>query len=117
MPRRNINGRVRAYKSKTDRILAENIQRMIDESTFDSVAGWASDKGLNPRNIQRILAGEQSPGVVLLDEIACKTKVGGAWRLLVPNLDMANLPVALSDMEKKMYADLQEKAKALVANR
>lgn len=99
--------------SIADATLQENLRRILQVQaprTADgkpSVRAWAKQRHIEPRNINRILAGEQSPSLLLLDEIASACGLQG-WQLLVPGLDPSNPPVVhLTAAEREFYTRMR----------
>lgn len=100
--------------SIADSALQQNLRRILEVQApklrdgAPSVRAWALQRHLEPRNIQRILNGEQSPSLLLLDEIASACGLQ-AWQLLVPSLDPTNPPVVhLTAAERDFYTRMRQ---------
>jgi hypothetical protein len=90
-----------------DNVLADNLRRMVF-GRHTSVTAWAKEMQLEPRNIQRIINGDQSPSVTVLNSIASHCGLF-AWQLLVPDLDVANPPVSLMNkQERDLYSKIKQ---------
>lgn len=105
--------------SFVDTALQANLRRILEvqapraKDGTPSVRAWALQRGLEPRNVQRILAGEQSPSLLLLDQLASACGLQG-WQLLVPNLDPQNPPVVhLTAAERDFYTRMRQAVKNL----
>lgn len=92
------------------RILALNIQRMMDAANAKSVRQWAMGNGLDTRQIDRILKGQHAVTLDTLDLIAEKTGCQ-PWQLLVPNMDPGDLPMLVMRKDER---EIYERVRALI---
>lgn len=96
------------------RILADNITRMIDKgggSIRGKVRGLAMANELPQKQIDRITKKECATTVDTLDEIAAAIGCQ-PWQLLVPNMDLSNLPMlVMGQAEREIY----NRIRALIA--
>lgn len=105
--------------SVVDTTLQSNLKRILEVQApkladgRPSVRAWAKQRNIEARNINRILNGEQSPSLLLLDEIASACGLQG-WQLLVPGLDPTNPPVVhLTAAERDFYTRMRQAVKNL----
>lgn len=94
-------------RSATHQTFAANLRRVINLSDEPSVNAWCRRHRLEPRSIQRMLNGEQSP---TLDSVCEVARAAGlhAWQLLLPDLDPVNPPVfMMAAAERDVYARIR----------
>jgi len=92
----NIETESTASSPSNRAILAANIWAMIAASSDmqkPSVRGWALQKGLDVRLIDRIVKGQHAVTLDKIEEIAAACGLQ-AWHLLLPGLDPSNPPAA-----------------------
>lgn len=97
-------------KPSTKAILADNVRKILQRDDANPTS-WTKSAA-QKKAVQRILAGHNAE-LETIEEIA---ELAGLqpWQLLFPDLDVANPPVfALSEHEKRLYANLQAAAQAL----
>lgn len=91
--------------------LAANINRLIDRDTPPgerrSVLGWARQKGLDVKLIERMAKGLHSVTIDKIDEVAQACGLQ-AWQLLLEDLDPSSPPDApISEEERAMLRKLR----------
>lgn len=75
-------------------IVGTNLRKYYgDGKAFPSMSQFAAKVGMHSRTMGRIINGEQSPTVEILDRICEKLDGVFTWQLLVPWFDPSNPPV------------------------
>jgi hypothetical protein len=93
-------------------VLAENVKALRERHPeLGGLRPWSKRVGVGEATLVRIL---QASADVRLESVEAVARGFGvpAWMLLVEGLDPANLPVALSSVERDFYRRLQAAAKS-----
>jgi len=101
-------------KSNPTSTVAENLRAlMLDAGMINSKgepnqSSLARACGADQRTIGRLLVGDQSPTVEMLEVVARAFGLH-AWQMLIPKLDPRNPPVVvMSEAERQFYRRLEE---------
>ena len=97
-------------KHLSRRILADNVQRMIEKRGV-SLRAWALSHKLQQKAIDRIVKAEYATTIDTLDLLADRLGIQ-AWQLLVPNMRLDELPTLQFSKEER---DLYERIRTLAA--
>lgn len=105
-------------KESVGEVLSKNLRALMAHNELlssNNKVGRAVK--IPPRTIGRIVNGEVSPQIDTLEKIATVFGVP-SWCLLVPDLNPANPPIrAMTEDERRLYANLRAAVTAIPAER
>lgn len=94
---------------------AANLRRLIDgegEPGSGSVNAWAKDHNLPQPTVRRLVIGDQSATMDMIERIA-KAVGMQPWQMLVPGVDLKNPPVINAPLEQVLYQRLRATQEAI----
>lgn len=92
-------------------VIAENLLKLMKMAGSKNPTAFSKVAGVDQKTVCRILDGEMSPTITVVEKIAIKFGLQ-AWQLLLPGLDPTNPPVfALTETERNLYEKLGDIAK------